>query len=55
MPSNTRMAFRRVLDLQLLAAALDRYIELRFAGIDPGTDRDMLCHLRRSLPCEYEP
>ena len=42
---------RRVLHLQLLAAALDRYIELSFAGIDPGTDRGMLGHLRRSLPC----
>jgi hypothetical protein len=45
------VTFRRVLHLQLLAVALDRHIELPFSGIDPGTDRGMLGHLRRSLPC----
>ena len=41
------VTLRRVVHLQLLAAALDRHVELPFAGIDPGTDRGMLGHLRR--------
>jgi hypothetical protein len=46
------VTFRRVLHLQLLAAAVDCHIKLPFAGIDPGTGRAMLGHLRRSLPCD---
>src|SRR5436189_274087 len=42
-----RVAVRGVVDLQLLTRAMDRYIELVFAGIDPGADHARLAHLRR--------
>jgi len=43
----------RVVDLQLLRTAVDRHVELAFAGIDPGTDHGTLGHLRRPfLVCE---
>ena len=41
------VTFRRVLDLQLRAVAIERHVELPFAGIDPGADCDTLGHLRR--------
>ena len=56
MPSQPRqqhgVTFRRVLHLQLLAVAFDRYIELPLTGINPGTNCGTLGHLRRSLPCD---
>src|SRR5258708_36251270 len=41
------VTLRRVVDLQLLRAAVEGYVELPFAGIDPGADRGTLGHLRR--------
>jgi len=37
----------RIVDLQLLRAAIERDVELPLAGIDPGTDCGTLGHLRR--------
>src|SRR5262249_8003354 len=42
-----------VVDLQSFGALLERDIEFALAGIDPGTDRGTLAHLRRPfLECE---
>jgi hypothetical protein len=41
------VTLKRIVDLQLLRAAVERHIELPFAGIDPGTDRGTLGHLHR--------
>ncbi|MEY9619936.1 hypothetical protein ABH982_003393 [Bradyrhizobium ottawaense] len=41
------VAFRRVLDLQLLRTAIERHVELIFAGIDSSTDRVTFGHLPR--------
>jgi len=38
------VAFRRVLHLQLLLAAVERHVELPLTGINPGTDCDRLGH-----------
>ena len=47
------VTFRRVVYLQLLlAAAVERYVELPLTGINPGTNYGTLGHLRRSLPCD---
>jgi hypothetical protein len=41
------MAIRRVVGLKPLRTTIKCNIELAFAGIDPGTDRDTLGHLPR--------
>ena len=41
------VSFRRVVDLQLRRAAVERDVELPFAGVNPGTDCGTLSHLRR--------
>ena len=47
------VTLRRIVDLQRLGTAVQRDIELPFAGIDPGADRGTFGHLRRpSLVCE---
>src|SRR5207237_5610443 len=39
-------------DLQNIATATQRHIKFVLAGVDPGRSRDMLPHLRLSLPCD---
>src|ERR1043166_6134821 len=47
------MARGVVVDLPSFPAALERNIQFAFAGIDAGTDRGRLAHLRRPfLECE---
>jgi hypothetical protein len=41
------MAFRAVVDLQPLGAAIECYVKLVFAGIDAGAYRVMIAHLPR--------
>jgi hypothetical protein len=41
------VTLRGVVDLQLLRAAIERNVELPFAGIDPSADRGTFSHLRR--------
>src|SRR5258708_5542276 len=48
------VTLNRVVDLQQLRTAIDRHVELPFAGIDPGTDHGTLGHLRRPF-LVYEP
>jgi hypothetical protein len=47
-PNQQRLVtLRGVVDLQLLRAAIERDVELAFAGIDSSADRGTLGHLRR--------
>ena len=42
------MASARVVDLQRLAAGAQSDVEFGLAGVDPGCDRAIVRHLRRS-------
>ncbi|WP_244478064.1 MULTISPECIES: hypothetical protein [unclassified Methylobacterium] len=48
------MASARSVDLHGLAAGAKGDVELGFAGVYPGNDRGIVCHLRRSC-LVYEP